>query len=251
MIYGLYLSAQGAQIQTLRQDVLANNLANASTNSFKRDLVRAQAHLPYDAEHAKPTWVPGNLADMPGGVTPYDVVTDYAQGALTPTNGAFDFALTGKGFFRVGDGKKTFLTRDGQFAINAQSQLVMRDTGLRVLAANGTPIGPLDPSLPMQILPDGSVIQGGDELGKLALVEPTAYGGLQKVGNNLYSSSVKLVPAKPETEIKAGHIENSGVNPVAGMVEMIDSSRVLESNVNMIKTQDESLGRLLDSLQRR
>src|SRR5262245_6484471 len=77
MIYGLYLSAQGAQIQTLRQAVVSNNIANAATTSFKRDLVTAQAHLPYDAEHGKPTWIQGNLYDMPGGVTPGNSVTDY------------------------------------------------------------------------------------------------------------------------------------------------------------------------------
>src|SRR5229473_323187 len=46
MLYGLYLSAQGAQVQTLRQEVVSNNLANAATTSFKRDLVTAQSHLP-------------------------------------------------------------------------------------------------------------------------------------------------------------------------------------------------------------
>src|SRR4029079_8785877 len=104
MIYGLYLSAQGAQVQTLRQAVVSNNIANASTNSFKRDLVTAQAHLPYDSENGRPTWIEGNLHEMPGGVTS-DGATDYSQGALRQTKGAFDIALEGKGFLRVTDGK--------------------------------------------------------------------------------------------------------------------------------------------------
>src|SRR5438105_13653776 len=120
MIYGLYLSGQGAQIQTLRQAVVANNLANATTTSFKRDLVTAQSHVPYDAEHGKPTWIDGNLYDMPGGVTADDVATDFSQGELTKTDGAFDVALQGKGFLRVADGKKTYLTRDGQLAVGPQ-----------------------------------------------------------------------------------------------------------------------------------
>src|SRR5690242_9194235 len=110
MIYGLYLSAQGAQIQTLRQAVVSNNLANAATTGFKRDLVTAQAHLAYDAEHGRPTWTAGNLHEMPGGVTPGDGATDFTQGPLKQTKGNFDIALQGKGFLRVTDGKKTFLT---------------------------------------------------------------------------------------------------------------------------------------------
>src|SRR5262245_59722735 len=136
MIYGLYLSAQGAQIQTLRQAVVANNIANAATNSFKRDLVTAQAHLSYDPEHGRPTWVHGNLHEMPGGVTP-DGATDYSQGAIKRTGGNLDLALTGKGFLRITDGKRTFLTRDGELELGPQNQLVTRDGGLVLMNSAG------------------------------------------------------------------------------------------------------------------
>jgi flagellar basal-body rod protein FlgF len=251
MIYGLYLSAQGAQIQTLRQAVVANNIANAATTSFKRDLVTAQAHLPYDAEHGKPTWIQGNLYDMPGGVTPGNSATDYSQGSIRHTNATLDLAIQGKGFLRVTDGKKTYLTRDGELELGPQNQLVTRDGGLALLNSSGQPVGSIDPDLPVEILANGSVTQGGEEVARLALVEPESYQQLTKIGKNLYSTPGKLNPVGPETEVKQGYLENSGMQPVAGMVELIESSRALEANVNMIHYQDDSLSRLLGSLPRK
>ena len=61
MIYGVYLSAQGANVQTTRLDVISNNLANASTNSFKRDLAVFREHNPHDVEHGTANDLPGNL----------------------------------------------------------------------------------------------------------------------------------------------------------------------------------------------
>src|SRR5262245_26585479 len=124
MIYGLYLSGQGVQVQSARQDVVANNLANASTNSFKRDLATAQAHLPYDARRGRPTWLPGNLDNMPGGVSAGETVTDFAQGPLAKTTSTMDVAISGKGFLHVTDGRQKYLTRDGQLSLNANNQLV-------------------------------------------------------------------------------------------------------------------------------
>src|SRR5260370_21857270 len=127
MIYGLYLSAQGAQIQTLRQAVVSNNLANASTNSFKRDLVTAQAHLPFDAEQGRPTWIYGNLHEMPGGVTPWSTATDYTQVPLKSTKRALDIAFMGKCFLRVSDLKKNICTRAGEHVFDTAYHRVESD----------------------------------------------------------------------------------------------------------------------------
>jgi len=251
MIQGLYLSGQGAQIQTLRQDVIANNLANASTTAFKRELFLAQAHAPYDVEQGRRTWLPGNLDNMPGGVSPAGTSTDFTQGELTHTGAAFDVAFQGQGFLKVSNGKETFLTRDGQLEISAQNQLVTRDLGYPVLGINGQPISQLNPDLAIDVHPDGLVMQGDTEVGRLALVEPQKYTDLTKTGRNLYGVSGRLTPAKPETQLKQGYVENSGVKPVASMMELIESSRALEANVNLIKYQDDSLDRLLSSLPRK
>lgn len=250
MIYGLYLSGQGALVQQARQDIVANNLANANTTAFKRDMLLAQSHLTYDAAQGRPTWLPGSLDRLPGGVTPAGTHTDFSVGPITQTEGQFDLAIVGQGFFKVQDGRKTYLTRDGQLEIGAQGHLVTKDTGLTVLNTSGQPIGPIDPQVPIDISPDGFISQGNDEFGKMALVEPQSYDELTKSGKNLYATSGKLVPVR-NPDVKQGYVEQSSVQPVASMVELITTSRALEANTNMIQYQDDSLGRLLASLPRK
>ena len=137
MIYGLYLSGQGAQVQMVRQDVVANNLANAQTTAFKRELLTAQAHSTFDSQQGNRTWLPGNLDNLPGGVTAGGTATDFSQGELQHTQAPFDVALQGKGFLKVLNGKETYLTRNGQLSVGPQNQLVTRDQGFPVLNAEG------------------------------------------------------------------------------------------------------------------
>jgi flagellar basal body rod protein FlgG len=239
-------------MQMIRQDVVANNLANASTTAFKRELLTIQAHAPFDSQQGNRTWLPGNLDNLPGGVTPGGTSTDFSQGELQRTQGSFDLAIQGKGFLKVANGKETYLTRNGQLSLGPQNQLVTRDQGYPVLSAEGAPLAGLDPALPIEIRPDGMVLQGGNnEIGKLALLEPQNYTDLTKVGKNMFAISGRTAPASPETQVKQGYLEDSGVRPVTSMMELIESSRTLEANVNMIKTQDDSLDRLLQSLPRK
>lgn len=246
MIPGLYLSAQGAQIQQLRQEAISNNLANASTASFKRDMIRAQSHLSYDAAKGGASRLPHNQNDLPGGVTPFDVATDFSQGQLVDSKNQFDVAFAGKGFLQVLDGKRNLLTRDGQLAISPDGTLVTRDHGYPLQSPNnGGPITGLDPALPITVEADGLIRQGGGEVGRLAMIEPADYQMVQKVGLNLYSNASKVVPAPAETELKQGLTEQSGVKPVSELTELIEASRAFEANVNLIKHQDDALGRLL------
>jgi flagellar basal body rod protein FlgG len=251
MLQGLYLSAQGARVQSLRQEVLANNLANAGTTAFKRELVRAQAHLPYDAERGTSTLNAQGFENLPGGVTPLAPAIDLSQGALQQTGSPLDIAVSGPGFLQVTDGQRTWLTRDGQLAIDAQNRLVTRSHGHMVLGASGAPILGLDPAQPLTIRPDGTLVQGDTEVGQLAVVQPAAPESLTRQGRNLLGVIGKVAPVNGPVAIQQGYLESSGVNPIAGMVDMIESARAFEANATMIRTQDETLARLLQSLARR
>jgi flagellar basal body rod protein FlgG len=254
MLYGLYLSSQGADVQSLRQDVITNNLANASTNAFKRDLAIFQAHPPFDIENAGKQNVPGNLNDMTGGISLAAVATDFSSGPLMPTGGTYDVALAGPGFLRVSDGRQEFLTRNGRLAVNEFGEMVTQE-GHAVLGAGGVPIAISPDAENVQIRDDGTVLQtaGGlqSEAGRLDVVQPESYAQLVKVGNSYYRNEGGAVPAGDEVNVRQGFLEGSGTKPVAEMMEMIAASRAFEANVNMIKYQDESLGRLLQSLPRR
>jgi flagellar basal-body rod protein FlgF len=252
MIYGMYLSAQGAEVQSARQEAIANNLANASTTAFKRDLLRFQSHRPYDVRQGNGGQLPNHLSSMPGGVSVKDSVTDFTPGAVNATKGPLDVAISGSGFFKVSDGKQSYLTRDGQFSMNARGELVTTQHGLQVLGSGNAPITGIDPSRPVRIDIDGSIRQGEDFISQLQVVEPENLNDLHKAGRNLYSTQGRQRPVNPDNSpVQQGFLEASTVNPVSEMTQIIETSRAFEANINMIKHQDEALGRLLSSLPRK
>lgn len=254
MIYGLYLSAQGANAQATRLDVIANNLANASTNAFKRDLAVFQAHQPFDVEQGAGEEPPGNLNQSTGGTSVAEVVTNFQDGPLTATGGAYDLALSGPGFFRVSDGQQEYLTRNGRLTVNSDNELIMHDTGLSMLGRGGRPIVIPEEATQISVTADGtihSVTADGlsAPVAQLDLVQPQSFDELAKAGDGLYVAVQPLAQAGSDVTVQQGFLEESGTRPVLEMMEMIQASRGFETNVSMIKTQDEALGQLLQSVQ--
>jgi len=250
MLYGLYLSAQGAQARSTQLDVAANNLANAGTNSFKRDLALFQAHRSYDSEYGNSANVPYGLSDSTGGMTVAETHTDYSQGSLQKTGGTLDLAIAGPGFFRINDGSEELLSRDGRFTQNANGDLLTADGGYQVLSSGGAPIRLSEDAVSIEIADDGTISERLDDgslntVARLGLAQPSDQRTLQKVGDNLYRPMADVASVEEGTRIIQGFLEGSGVNPVVETMRMIEASRGFETNLNMIKFQDESLARLL------
>jgi flagellar basal body rod protein FlgG len=251
MLYGLYQSSQGAQAQSMRLDVVANNLANAATSGFKRDLAVFQSHRTYDVENGLPSDAPGHQERLSGGTTPAQVVTDFSNGSMIQTGGSLDLALAGPGFFQVTDGRNEYLTRNGRFTTSRAGELVTAGSGLRVLSQSGTPLVIPSDTVRIDATADGSLsatsADGSQaQIGRIALVRPTGPPPA-KVGDSLYRALGRVEPADSDLQVKQGYVEASGVNPVSEMMELIQASRAYESNVSMIKFQDDALGRLLQS----
>lgn len=256
MLYGMYLSAQGANAQSTRLDVIANNLANASTTGFKKSLAVFQQLDNYDENHGESLRFDNPVKDSTGGVGLADVVTSFAQGPLEETRAALDIALAGPGFLQVADSQgKQFLTRNGKLTTNADGELVMAGTGHHVLSADGDTITLPANASRIQISADGIVngvnSDGAIQAGRIGIVMPQSLAGLQARGNSLYESKTPVNAATEGTEIAQGYLEGSGVNAVNAMKDMIETSRAFEMNANLIKHQDESLARLLQALPRR
>ncbi|RMF97135.1 MAG: flagellar biosynthesis protein FlgF, partial [Planctomycetota bacterium] len=176
-----------------------------------------------------------------------------AQGPIKETGVETDFAIRGDGFFVVEKDGETFLTRSGNFFINNQGELVTQfgNAHYRVLSPDGNPIV-IDPinNGPWELLPDGTIQQPGARQ-RLALVEPTSYDSLRRVGENLFQplDGYEELPAE-RRNVVAGHLEMSGVQPTAEMVDMITTSRLLEANLNMMQTQDQMLSGLFNRVMR-
>jgi len=238
MLYGLYLSAAGLQVQERRQDMIANNLANAMTNGFKRDLaiVQSRANPMEDMPYRVPV-----LEDQGGGVMLGGGGLDMTQGQFEKTGKPWDFALNGSGFFALsgrnasgnsenasGNGE-IVLTRDGRFVPNEQGVLVHVGSGRAVLGEDG------------QAVVVGPGMEAADV--RLKVVDVNDPRQLIKMGKNLLtvSDASALKPAAESTQVLRGSLEMSGVNPLVELVNMMSGYRVFEANAKMISLQDMTL----------
>ncbi|MFQ5495907.1 MAG: flagellar hook-basal body complex protein, partial [Phycisphaerae bacterium] len=141
--YGLWLSAAGMKVNDHRQSVLANNMANANTTGFKRDLVSImQRQVESQVARRGGPFAHPMLDRLGGGLNVRKTRLDFSQGSIEQTGKPLDVAIKDEGFFVVSDGNDTRYTRDGQFAINTEGELVMSagEGRWRVLDDNGRPI---------------------------------------------------------------------------------------------------------------
>jgi flagellar basal body rod protein FlgG len=248
MLYGLYLSAAGLQAQEARQAVISNNLANADTMGFKRDLAVMQARQ--NATREDPQMMQYQLPvlkNQGGGVNVAGGGIDMAQGPLKQTGNKTDVALMGKGFFEVQGDKpgEKLLTRDGRFLVNSDGTLVTANGGRPVLSDQGQPIT-LTPGLPVTISQTGMVTQGNNGGTQLGLADVPDSRHLIKLGDNLLTvdKPEALTAISPNTQVEQGHLEQSGVDPIVEMVNMMEGQRAFDANAKMITYQDTTLSEL-------
>ncbi|HPF41067.1 MAG TPA: flagellar hook-basal body protein [Phycisphaerae bacterium] len=251
MVYGIWLSADGLSSQQVRQQVLANNLAQVDTPGFKADRVAFSERMNESLlRGALPeTQYPG-FENATGGLFPTQVYTSYEQGRFIPTSNKLDVALQGPGFLTIGTDEGVRYTRDGRLTIDAEGNLTHIASGGRVLDNGGQPIV-LDPRRVSAVAIDsrGRVNQGDTTAGQLAVVDFEDPQALEKAGENLVNAgNAQWIPAK--ADVRQGMIEASGVDPTLSMVDMIAATRAYEMGASMIRLQDESLGRVVNDVGR-
>lgn len=222
-------------------DVIANNLANASTTGFKRDGLTFTDAL--EREVRSDAGQGADLGSISGGVHIDSGFTVFDNGPVSQTGRSLDIAIDDpKGMLAVQTAQGTRYTRNGALTINGKNQLVTQE-GDPILSDGGQPIvvtpGPID------ISPNGQVNVGGQSVGKLGIYS----GTFQKEGNSLYSSS----DAKTLSNytVSPSSLEGSNVNPVQSMVEMITVNRAYELSQKSIQSQDDMTQKLISSLSSR
>lgn len=249
MLYGLYLSTAGVKAQSWRTDIIANNVANASTDGFRQQfaVMRARAAHAQEFGTAAPI-APDDLNRIGGGIHMYEAPTDLVtQGPIRRTNRQTDLAIRGPGYFQVRRDGNTYLTRDGSFALDGQGFLTTSDGTGQLLTTGGTPIQ-LDANVPIDIDETGQVFQNGIGLGQIAVVNPTQPNAVIRHGNGLLEYNGAIQPT--QAGIEQGSLEGSNVQPILEMQELIESSRILELNVNMIQLQSDTLSTLIQTVPR-
>jgi flagellar basal body rod protein FlgG len=241
----MYISAEGANAQAQRLEVIANNMANVDTAGFKQDVPMFQARFAEAIQNGQAQAGDGSINDVGGGVKIIGVQTDYSPGEMKRTGNDLDLAIGGNGFFHMqGDNGKTYLSRAGAFELNTQGKLVTQNGHRPVLDQQGAEIT-LSRSAPFAISQDGFISQEGS-LFAIGMSQPDSMNDLVKVGNNMWQPTG---PTKPltldERNVRQGFLEVSGANPVRQMMAMIETTRAFEANTRMIQNQDSVLGTLI------
>ncbi|PWC22141.1 flagellar basal-body rod protein FlgG [Brenneria roseae subsp. roseae] len=257
MIRSLWIAKTGLDAQQTNMDVISNNLANVSTNGFKRqravfeDLLYQTVRQP-GAQSSEQTTLPSGL-QLGTGVRPVTTERLHSQGNLEQTENSKDVAINGQGFFQIQlpDGTTAY-SRDGSFQLDANGQLVT-SSGYAVQPAITIP----DTALTMTVARDGIVsvtLQGqtaASQVGQLTLstfINPT---GLQSLGENLYQETESSGAPTESTPgqngaglLYQGYVETSNVNVAEELVDMIQVQRAYEINSKAVSTSDAMLQRL-------
>jgi flagellar basal-body rod protein FlgG len=257
MIRSLWISKTGLDAQQTQLDVISNNLANVSTNGFKRsravfeDLLYQTLRQP-GAQSSQQTQLPSGL-QIGTGVRPVATEKIFTQGNLQQTGNPLDVAIQGNGFFQVlqPDGTTAY-TRDGAFQVDNTGALVT-SSGYHVQPAVTIPAN----ALSITVGQDGtvSVVLAGSakptQVGTLQLVNFVNPTGLQSAGENLYLETASSGTANSNTpgtnglgRLSPGYVETSNVNVVEEMVNMIQTQRAYEINSKAITTSDQMLQKL-------
>ena len=251
MIYGIYQSAAGLQVNQYRQEVLANNLANASTTGFKHDLsVVRERRAASDEAFADPSLTNPVFDRLTGGSLVAPSYTVFEQGSIEHTGNKLDVAISGDGFFTVEDGDKVGYTRDGRFALNANGELVTVAGNHKVLDETGKPIVvTADKRGQVEITAGGQVRAGQEVIGKLAVADFEDKSRLRKVGGNLLVPT-GMEPTSANATLNPQSIEGSTVDPTKMLVGMIEASRAYQLNATLIGLADSTLGRAVNDIAR-
>ncbi len=215
---GLYIAASGMLAEQIRQDQIANDLANASTPGYKADRTSQRTFKDLLLQNSA---TGATIGPQSTAVQVDQITTDFSAEPVKDTGEPLDFAIVGDGFFAVQTTQGTRYTRNGQFALDTQGRLVT-SAGDPVLDANGRAItatnGTVDPR----------------RIGVVALNNPVKQGDSLVTGTSAGAGN---------GTVRSGALEGSGADAARSMVDMIDSMRAFEAGQKVIQAIDDTLGK--------
>lgn len=247
MLKGIYTAASGMVAETIRTDVIANNLANASTTGYKKDLAVNKSFGDLLLSKLEGKEAPEEIGGVGSGVFVDQVVPTFAFGVFRDTGNTLDLALEGDGFFAVETPNGERYTRDGAFHLDQEGYLVTAD-GHQVLGENG-PINLAGTNFKSIVInANGQIFVEQNQVASLRVVDFADKKALQKEGNSLWIGNGAAENAK--AQIRQGTLESSNVNTVTEMVNLITATRAYEISQKMIQTQDSSLDKAVNEVGR-
>lgn len=247
-MYGIYLSASGAQAYDNYLNVVANNIANSDTPGFKKELAIIQAVNSQEIQDGTDFAGSRSINDIGGGAYVYRTMTQFEHGKVKGTGLPTDMMLAdadGDAFFVVENAGRPMLTRAGNFQLNHEGRL-QTQSGHPVLSSGGDEIH-VDPRLPFSVSQNGYLVQNQTGVNiPLAIVKPEDLSMLKREGANMFSTDKPTNPVTIEDRnVRQGFLELSSTRPTEEMMNLIQVQRAYEANVKMIQSQDSTYGSLI------
>jgi flagellar basal-body rod protein FlgF len=246
MLRGLYTATSGMVTESLRTDVIANNLANVNTVGYKKDETISAEFEAVLLKRINDGQVTPDIGGLGRGSRVDEIATIHEQGATRQTGNKYDVAIEGAGYFVVDTPNGTRYTRAGSFVRSDSGDLVT-ESGARVLDQKGRPIRIPD-GTNVTIGAKGNVVVDNQTVGTLGFVQFSSDKRLTKEGNNLYVAPPNE-PTTPATgTLEQGSLEMSNVNVVSEMVKLINGYRTYEANSKAVTTQDSLLDKAVNQV---
>ena len=238
MLRGLYTGWTGMVNEQKRLDVISNNLANADTLGYKQESVSSQSFdklLTIKIRDGSQSYHNQAIGTMSLGVKVGEVYTDYSQGSTITTTNAKGETVTR-------------YTRDGSFQLTKDGYLV-DSQGNRVQGSGGDI--QIDPNAKdITIDNSGRITVDGEVKDTLKIVDFENYDYILKTGDNLYRVVDGATETTSNASVLQGYTEQSNVNVVSEMVDMITVTRAYEANQKMIRSQDSMLEKAVNQVGR-
>lgn len=223
MANGIYIGMSGAIAAQRRLDVVANNVANASTPGFRQQRAEFQSFLVGTGETQRPI--------EKGFVALSGTHVDDSPGVISQTGNPLDVAIDGPGWFVVdasSSGGGQLLTRAGNFRMATDGTLVDQ-MGNAIASDNGAPIRLRPEGGPPSVGSDGTISQDGTTIARLSIVTvPTER--LEPVGDTHMRAAPADMQRAPDATVAGGALEGSNVNPVRGLVELVQLTQEFQTN---------------------
>ncbi len=216
-----------------KNEVVANNLANIQTTGYKKDVMFVEYLEKTD--------------DIKATVT-----TRHSQGKLLDTQNPLDIAISGDGFFTIETPEGERYSRNGHFSLDAEGAIIT-GAGDYVLGESGRVYVPSEDGKPgdITISTEGEIFYRDSRLDKFQIVSVADPGTLEKTGNGYFKASdPALVEPALKVSILQGKLEESNVNPIDEMVQLIEIQRQYESLQRTIRSLDMALGRTVNDIPR-
>jgi flagellar basal-body rod protein FlgG len=233
MLEGLYSAAAGMQAQQQRMDSVANDLANANTNGYKKSRV-AFRDLLYVADAS-------GKVQSGAGTAATTIGRGFTQGALRETGNPLDLAIEDGGFLQVrrADGTAA-LTRDGGLHLDSRGRLTTQ-RGELLQPAVTVPAGTKESDL--HIASDGTITANNRPVGRIQVVNVRSPEALQSIGDNLFrATAASGAPQALATgRVTQGSVEASNVDVADSMTEMMDAQRSFQLASKALQMQDQLL----------